>query len=51
MEAEIITLFMGNGVGVAFGLLMYRMATGTIRDNTRALRELSEEIRRRNLNT
>lgn len=47
IEADVLALLMGNGVGVGFGILMYKMATGIIRDNTRALRELTEEIRRR----
>ena len=40
MESELIQLFIGNGVGVGFGLLMYRMANTTIKENTKAFNDL-----------
>lgn len=40
IEQQILGLITGNLVGVAFGLLMYRMATSAIKDNTKALQEL-----------
>ena len=40
LENNIIQLFFGNLVGVGFGLLMYRMANTTIKENTIAFNEL-----------
>lgn len=40
IELEIITLVANNGVGIGFGLLMYRMASTTIKENTNTLKDL-----------
>jgi hypothetical protein len=45
-ETEVMALITGNAVGVLFGLLMYRMATGAIKENTAMLHKLSEVIGR-----
>lgn len=44
MISEIYSLIAGNLVGVAFGLLMYKMATDTIKENTNALRVVIVQI-------
>lgn len=46
IEAEFIPMFINSGAfGIAF-FLMYRMANDTIKDNSKAIRELKEELRR-----
>jgi len=47
MEIDIIQLISSNAVGVLFGLLMYRMANTTIKDNTAAIREMITIIKNR----
>ncbi len=46
IENELIGLVTNNLVGVVFGLLMYRMATTTIKDNTKAIVKLTEVVGR-----
>lgn len=43
---EISNILVQNGVGVTFGMLMYRMATTSIKENTLAIRELKEMLLR-----
>jgi len=40
METELINLIGSNLIGVLFGILMYRMANTTIKDNSKAINEL-----------
>lgn len=47
LENEFSMLIVGNGVGVGFGWLMYRMATTAIKENTQAINELRLELRAR----
>lgn len=44
MEEQIFEMIMGNLIGVVFGLLMYRMAAGSIKSNTEAVNKLSVMI-------
>lgn len=37
-------LFLNNGVGVFFGVLFYRMANTTLKENTAAINQLKEAI-------
>lgn len=46
IEEQLFGLVTGNLVGVLFGLLMYRMATGSIKENTKVLQTLVERIER-----
>lgn len=44
-DAEILVqLLVGNGVGVAFGLLMYRMVTTTVKDMTLELKTMNANM-------
>ena len=49
MMEELFNIAMSNATGVVFGLLMYRMANTTIKDNTIAVNELVTELRRRKI--
>jgi len=40
MEAELINLISNNLIGVLFGVLMYKMANGSIKDMNKSLEEL-----------
>lgn len=40
METQLIELIGSNIIGVTFGLLMYRMADNSIKENTQAIHEL-----------
>ncbi len=40
MEAELINLISNNLIGVLFGVLMYMMANGSIKDMNKNLEEL-----------
>lgn len=45
IESEILTFALNNGVGVLFGVLMYVMANGTIKENTKAIQNLTEYLK------
>ena len=45
IEQNLINLAFGNLTGVVFGLLMYKMADGSIKEHTKAIKELIIEIR------
>ena len=49
VEFDISTLILNNLIGVLFGLLMYKMATTTIKENTKAINELKDAINNRKL--
>jgi len=42
----IVQLLAGNAVGVAFGVLMYRMATDTIAKHTIEIKRMNETLLR-----
>jgi len=44
VENLIAEFALNNGIGVFFGVLMYLMATKTIKENTQAIRDLSVAI-------
>ena len=45
IEERILQLMMGNLVGVGFGLLMYRMATTTLKEHTDVIKDLIIELK------
>lgn len=44
LEESLLTFALNNGVGVLFGVLMYVMATTTIKENTKAIQSLTEVL-------
>ena len=44
MESEFITFALNNGVGVIFGVLMYRMADKFRKENVQATNDLKDAI-------
>lgn len=45
IEEMALQLIMGNLVGVGFGLLMYRMATTTLKEHTDVLKDVLIELK------
>jgi len=44
IEETILNLIMGNMTGIAFGLLMYRMATTSIKETVNSIQENTKAI-------
>lgn len=44
---QLLQVLMNNGVGVFFGYLFYSMANGAIKENTKAINELTEFLRKK----
>jgi uncharacterized membrane-anchored protein YhcB (DUF1043 family) len=45
IEEQLIKLVGSNAIGVFFGVLMYRMANNSIKEQTNAIKELIIEIK------
>jgi hypothetical protein len=45
METELINLISNNVIGVLFGILMYKMANDSIKENNEALQDMNNTLK------
>jgi len=45
MEAELINLISNNLIGVLFGVLMYKMANDSIKENNEVLQDMNTTLK------